>query len=398
MKAIIHFCILGSNRRRGAILNKTNNSHKNIIGSILLIYIGLIMLFNIIISDKDFSDMENRRLEQLPKFSFENIFKGQFISNFEKYISDQFPFRDFFIGVKSYCERISGKKENNGVFLGEDGYLMEKFNKPHDKDFKNRIDVINSFAENTANINKYFILVPNSVKILEDKLPYSAPVDDEYFYMNKVKNGLDKNIKFVDVYDIFWDKKDEYIYYKTDHHWTTKGAFYAYEKLAKSMGFYPHEEDYFNIENVADNFYGSLYSKGGFRNIDSDDIKLYIPKKSENYTVKYYEENNTSDSLYNMDNLNKKDKYTVFLNGNHPLLKINTNIHNGKKLLIIKDSYANSLVPFLTGHFNEIYMIDLRYFEEDLSKFIKNNDIDDILILYNVKSFFEDDSIKKISW
>ncbi|MEY8304404.1 DHHW family protein [Anaerosalibacter bizertensis] len=188
------------------------------------------------------------------------------------------------------------------------------------------------------------------------------------------------------------------IYYKTDHHWTSKGAFYAYKRLGESMGFYPHGNDYFDIKEVTDSFYGSLYSKGRFRNIKGDSIELYIPKKSENCTVEYYDEKKISNSLYNMESLKEKDKYTVFLNGNHSLLKINTDISNSKKLLIIKDSYANSLVPFLTGHYNEIYMIDLRYFNEDLSKFIKENNIDDTLILYNVKTFFEDNSIEKISW
>lgn len=379
-------------------MKEDNNSYKYIIGLMLLGYIGIMIFTNIITSDRVFSDMENRRLEQVPKFSFEKLSKGEFTSNFEKYTSDQFPFRDFFIGIKSNCERILGKKENNDVFLGKDGYLMEKFNKPDDENLESKIDAINSFSRNNPNTNKYFILVPNSVKVLEDKLPAFAPVDDELFYIDKVKSNLDKGIKFIDIYDELFSKKDEYIYYKTDHHWTSKGAFYAYKRLGESMGFYPHGNDYFDIKEVTDSFYGSLYSKGRFRNIKGDSIELYIPKKSENCTVEYYDEKKISNSLYNMESLKEKDKYTVFLNGNHSLLKINTDISNSKKLLIIKDSYANSLVSFLTGHYNEIYMIDLRYFNEDLSKFIKENNIDDTLILYNVKTFFEDNSIEKISW
>ena len=240
------------------------------------------------------------------------------------------------------------------------------------------------------NVDAFFILVPNSVKVLEDKLPPYAPAADELIYINKVKESLDDNINFVDIYDTLYANKDEYIYYKTDHHWTTKGAYLAYEKLMENMGIEPHGEDYFHIKKVTDSFYGSLYSKSGFRNIDPDSIELYIPKKEEVSKVEFVEEGKVSDSIYDMENLDKKDKYTVFLGGNHPLIKINTNINNGKKLLIIKDSYANSFIPFLTGHFSEIYVVDPRYYDKDLKILVDDNKIDNLLIMYNVKTFLND--------
>ncbi|WP_097677443.1 DHHW family protein [Anaerosalibacter sp. Marseille-P3206] len=374
------------------------NIYKKLIGSLLLIYIGTIGTINILVPDRDFSDIENRRLEQKPQFSMEKLFKGDYTSNFEKYISDQFPFRDFFIGVKSDCERMIGKKENNEVFLCKDGYLMEKFNEPEVEDFNKKLNAINSFAFSNPQTNIYFMLVPNSVKVMEEKLPKFAPVDNELDFIDKVKYSIDDSVDFVDVYGVLSNNKDDYIYYKTDHHWTTKGAYYAYRELGKYMGFEPYLEDDFKIKEVSDSFYGSLYSKGGFRRLDPDSIQLYIPKAENTYEVEYYDEGETSKSIYDMDNLNKKDKYTVFLNGNHPVLKISTNVNNGKTLLVIKDSYANSFIPFLTEHFSEIYMVDLRYYNEDLSDFMRDKNIEDVLLLYNVKSFCEDESIEKISW
>lgn len=372
--------------------------YKKIIGLFLIVYIGTMFLINILIPDKDFSDMENRRLESKPEFSVEKLFRGKYTSNFEKYISDQFPFRDFFIGVKSDCERLIGKKENNDVYLCTGGYLMEKFNESNDEDFKKKIDAVNSFAVSNPQINKYFMLVPNSVKVMEEKLPKYAPVDNELDFMDKVKNSVDNSINFVYVYEILSNNKNQYIYYKTDHHWTTKGAYYAYRELSKYMDFEPYSEEDFDIKKVSNDFYGSLYSKGGFRKLAPDSIQLYIPKTDNRYKVKYYDEGETTESLYNLDNLNKKDKYTVFLNGNHPLLKISTNVNNKKNLLVLKDSYANSFIPFLAEHFNEIYIVDLRYYNEDLSSFMRDKDISDLLLLYNVKSFCEDDSIEKICW
>ncbi|KNF08589.1 DHHW protein [Gottschalkia purinilytica] len=354
-------------------------------------------MLNIFIPSKKFSESENRVLEQLHRFSFEQLFNGKFTSNFEKYISDQFPLRDFWIGVKSNSERVIGKKENNDVYLGKDNYLMEKFNKYNKKDLKEKINAINSFAKNNPKLNKYFMLVPNSIKVLEEKLPKYAPHEEELEYIEEVKNLLDKDVEFIDVYNELKEHKDEYIYYKTDHHWTTKGAYYAYEKLCKSMGLKYHDNEYFYTEKVTDNFYGSLYSKGGFRNLEPDSINLYIPKKYEEVRVEYLDNKEKDDSLYKLENLKKKDKYTVFFGGNQPLIKVTTNTKNKKKLLLVKDSYANSLIPFLTGNYSEIYIVDLRYYNEDISKLIKDNKIKDIFILYNVKTFSEDSAISNIS-
>ena len=373
---------------RGIVL-KEQDSYKPILGILLLIYIGSIVIVNKITADRVFSEAENRRLEQAPRLSTSQIIDGRFTTNYEKYVSDQFPLRDFWIGVKSNGEKALGKKENNEVYLGKDGYLMEKFKKPSEEIFKSKIDKINSFASNMQNVDKYFMLVPNSVKVLEDKLPPYAPNADELVYMDRVRSSLDNNIEFIDVYDNLYSNKDEYIYYKTDHHWTTKGAYLAYERLMEDMGTTPHREEYFNIKNVTDNFYGSLYSKSGFRNIKPDSIELYLPKTDEGLKVEYVDKEKGSNSIYNMESLDKKDKYTVFLGGNYPLIKIGTNIDNGEKLLIIKDSYANSFIPFLTGHFSEIYVVDPRYYDEDLITLVKDKSIDNILIIYNVKTFFE---------
>lgn len=377
-------------------MNKKNSIYYKSITILFILFLLIMVLLNGVRSEKLFSETENRRLEQRPDFSIKALLNGKFASDFEKYISDQFVFRDFWIEINSKIILYSGKNQNNDVFLGKTGYLIQKFNTPDKGEFTERLEAINAFADKTPEVNKYFMLVPNSVKVLQEKLPYLAPGDDELHYIDEVKKKLDRDINFIDVYEKLSSKKNEYIYYKTDHHWTTKGAYYGYQNLMESMEITCHDNNYFNIKNVTDSFYGSLYSKSGFRNIKPDSIELYIPKVDEGIKVDYLDNEKSEKSLYNMDNLNKKDKYTVFLNGNHPLIKISTNNNNGKKLLLIKDSYANSFVPFLTGHYSEIYLVDLRYYNDDITKIIKSNDIDDILFLYNAITFFEDLSIKNL--
>ena len=370
-------------------MNRCKKLSRRCLGIMFILYIGIMIALNIITPDRVFSDSENRNLEQRPKFTFDKLIHGKFTKDYEKYVADQFTMRDFFIGVKSDVERVTGKKENNGVYIGSDGYLMQKFNMPEEKKIKEKMNGINSFSASIPKTNKYFMLVPGSVEILSGKLPSFAPCDDERLYLDKVKGYLDKDINFVDVYDTLNCKKDEYIFYKTDHHWTSKGAYYAYNKLCTDMNIKPHDESYFDIKKVTDEFYGSLYSKGGFRHINPDSIELYIPKADEECKVDYVDENRTLNSIYDMDCLNKKDKYTVFLGGNHSLVKITSNASNKKKLLVVKDSYANSFIPFLTGHYSEIYVVDLRYYNEDLKDLVNKNKINDILFLYSAGNFIQ---------
>ncbi|MDF2674039.1 MAG: hypothetical protein K0R09_2307 [Clostridiales bacterium] len=379
-------------------MNKHTNIYNLTMAFILIIFLFGMPVSYILVPDREFSESENRVLSKKPDLSLEEVSSGKFTANFEKYVSDQIPIRDLWIGIKSSSEKLIGKKDNNGVYLGSDGYLLQMFSKPDLRIINRNVDAINSFALANPEVNKYFMLVPNSLKVLEDKLPEYAFPENQLEYIEKVKKSVNSDINFIDIYDTLASKKNEYIYYKTDHHWTTLGAYYAYERLGNEMGFTSNSQDFYDIKRVTKDFYGTLYSKAGFRNIEPDSIELYIPKKEKEIKLWYYDNEKTGDSLYKMDNLNKKDKFTVFLDGNHSLIKINTSSESGKKLVVIKDSYANPLVPFLTDHYSEIYMVDLRFYYDDINELIKTNEIDDGLLLYNANTFFEDESISKISW
>ena len=341
------------------------NKHKKIY-NLTMAFMLIIILFGmpvsyILVPDKEFSESENRILSEKPDLSLEEVSSGRFTANFEKYVSDQIPIRDLWIGIKSRAEKFIGKKDNNGVYLGSDGYLLQMFSKPDLEIINRNVDAINSFAIANPEVNKYFMLVPNSLKVLEDKLPEYASPENQLVYIDKVKKSVNNAVNFIDIYDTLASKKNEYIYYKTDHHWTTLGAYYAYEKLGSEMGFTAKEKGFYDVKRVTEDFYGTLYSKAGFRNIEPDSIELYTPKQEEEIKLWFYDNEKSADSLYKMDNLKKKDKFTVFLDGNHSCIKINTSSESGKKLVVIKDSYANSLVPFLTDHYSEIYMVDLRF-------------------------------------
>ncbi|MBP1996736.1 hypothetical protein J2Z66_008384 [Paenibacillus eucommiae] len=378
-------------------MKKFDQVYYRALAILLLMFTGAVLVVNCLTPSKVFSESENRMLQKLPKFSLETLVSGKFTSEFESYLSDQFMERDFWIALKSDADQGMGKKESNGVYIGKDGYLIQKFSPPEKGDLEDKVEAIQAFDNATPGLRKYMMLVPTGAAVLEDKLPPYASGGDEMAYWKKIKDSLLGDIRCFDVYPALEANKEQSIYYKTDHHWTTKGAFLAYRELGEPMGFTPKNEDDFNIRQVTSQFYGSLYSKSGFRHIQPDSIELYYPKTPGTISVDYVDEKQSTDSMYVMDNLAKKDKYTVFFNGNHGLIRITTGNTEGRRLLIVKDSYANSLIPFLTPHFSEIDVIDLRYYDGDVLKLTEDRQIHDILILYNITTFFEDPSIKTLA-
>ena len=362
----------------------------------MLAFIYLIFIVNLATPSKMFSESENRNLELVPSFAIRHLLSGKFTANFEKYISDQFMQRDVWIGIKSAADRMMGKKESNGVYLGKDGYLLQKFSPTPIRKLEDKADALNRVAEAVPGIRTYVMLVPTALSVLTDKLPDNVSGNLELEEREHVRQRLDKDIRYVDVYPVLHAKRSEPIFYKTDHHWTTKGAFYAYQELSRHMGFSPNEESRFSITRVTDSFYGSLFSKSGFRHVKPDSMDLYLPKFPDKYAVKFPDKSRTANSLYERDYLRKKDKYALFMGGNHSLVTIKTGIRDGRKLLVIKDSYANSLIPFLTSHFSEIYVVDPRYYEGNLRNLANAHKIQDVLVLYNLHTFFEDVSFPKI--
>ncbi|MBE6024323.1 MAG: hypothetical protein E7231_14255 [Cellulosilyticum sp.] len=357
-----------------------------LIGCSFIAYIGFFFIFQLIHPKQSFSELENRNLATMPSFSIETLLDGSFGSDFETYIADQFPLRNNFISIKSNSEHLLQKKENNGVFIGKDGYLLQNFEKPDMELAYRNATYISNLAEH---FNVYMALAPTATKVLEDKLPMYASPYDEGQYITDFYNALSDNVHKVPVLETLIEQSstNNQLYYKTDHHWTTLGAYYAYSSFCNVAGITPTPLDAFDIETVSTDFYGSLFSKGNFTFIEPDSLQIFYPKVDNPLSITNVLEETTSDSLYDYSYLEAKDKYSVFLDGNHPLIQIKTSVKNGRKLLILKDSYANCFVPFLASHYEEIEILDLRLANFPIQTYAKENQIDDILLLYNVQNF-----------
>ena len=373
--------------------------YNKIIDRFLMVFfifaIFLIMIINILTKDKSFSKIENRTLTTMPKFTISSFMNGDFSEDFSSYINDNFAGRNGFLSIKTSFEKLLGKTKINSVYLGKKNYLIQSFTEASEEETSAKINAINSFFNEHSNLNTNIMLVPTATKVLEEYLPPFSVNDDELAFIDKVFSELNESIIKINPYNALYENKDNYVYYKTDHHWTSNGAYIAYTEFCKALGLTAKSKDEFDIVNVTDKFYGSLSSKIGVLGNTSDSIELYVPKYSP-MVVNYISEQFKSSTLFKSEALNTKDKYEVFTGGNHPLINIKSTGDPSKKLLLIKDSYANCFLPFLTSHYGEIFVVDLRYYYDNINTLIENNSITDLLFLFNANTFNSDDSILNI--
>lgn len=356
---------------------------------VFLAFIALFLILNLALPDKSFSQRENRSLQTLPKFSFSSLFSGKFTSNYESYVTDQFAFRDDWITLKARSELLCGKDANNGVYLCKNDTLIECFTRPDYKNLDFSLDSINTLAENSG-VPVYLALIPSAAEVWRDKLPKDAPNDSELDVI-RYADGYTK-AKTVDMYAALEAHKDEDIYYRTDHHWTTLGAYYGYAAVMQAMGLDATPLSDYTPRVVTDSFLGTTYSSSGFSWVKPDSITAYVEQGDVKIT-NYPEGQPVEGTLYDESYLSVKDKYSYFYGGNTPLLEIDTGVKDAPSLLILRDSYTDSMSPFMFKNFSHISIVDLRYYKTSLADYIAKNSFDDILVCYSVPNFVSDGNI-----
>ena len=360
---------------------------KKSISLFITLIVLIISILFFCISKKNFSYNENRYLECYPSFSLEKIFNGEYMNSLSNYVSDHFPFRNLFLQLKTFSFKNIGVRYQNGLYYGDDGYLLEEYKKPVKTDAI--INKINEFSHDVDVVSDV-IIAPTSIYVNSDKLSLYNKNFDEGITIDNFKNKIKGN--FIDVSKILKDNNNKYLYYKTDHHWTSLGAYYAYLEYCRNKEITAND---YEFEIVSKNFYGTLYSKVLDNQLNYDIIKRIVDYTK--YEVSYNDKNVKTNSLYNSDYLEKKDKYSYFLDNNHSLIEINNlNSDSNESLLIIKDSYANSFIPLIAKHYKYIYVIDPRYYKKSIKEFVYDYSPDNILFLYNVLTIDSDIGILSI--
>ncbi len=380
--------------RRAQVKNRQNMIHR-VITIIVLGVIAVGILWTLIAKDKTYSEVENRMLAQKPELTWNNLISGKFMTDMEDYITDQFFLRNQWIEIKTVEDIVIGKRESNGVYIGKGGYLLEIQDEPDNENIIKTSQAIADFSAKHSDLNQVMTLVPNAAYICDQLRPIAAPVHDQSEEISLVRDTVGDALTFVNLTDTFKAHKTEGIYYKTDHHWTSLGAMYAYEALIPALKIENASTDY-TAYPVTHDFQGTLASTSGFTS-SKDTINIYVYNDSSlDSLVTYVEEETKTASIYDSSALEQKDKYEVFFGGNHMRVDIQTPKAPERTLLILKDSYANCFVQFLLPYYNNIIIIDPRYYYDDLDKLISDKNVTDILYLYNVSTFVDDTSLADV--
>ena len=365
--------------------------------ALLMFAVALIVLIfavaNLIHRDRDVSESENRKLAQRPKFSVAALADGSYFSGLTAWYNDQFVGRDGWISWNLTGQKLIGRRESGDVYLGRKGYLLKKPVSMDAAAVDPKLEAIRAFSEAYPDVHMYFTLAPSAATILTDKTPRNAPIPDQLGQIQTIYTRLGTVIP-LDVTTTLQRHSDEYIYYKTDHHWTSLGARYAFEAMALNMDISAVSD--YDIHTVSTTFRGTQSSESGDRR-SVDTVQVYTPSEPKiTYYVSYPSTQEKSASMYKRDCLNVKDQYTVFFGGNYPMVELYTTADTGRSLLIFKDSYANCFIQFLTPYFDKIIMIDPRYYYDDLTSVVTTQGITDVLFLYSADTFMADTSLTDV--
>lgn len=367
------------------------NEKRNAIFTIAFLA-SIILIFTVVDffhGDRVFSETENRVLASRPKFSAQELFFGSYTSDYEKYVTDQFVSRDKWISIKTLTDMALQKKAISGVYLAGDNYLIEQ-HLPQDYTAEleeKRLELLERLVQEW---DATVMLVPTADNILSDKLPGNALYYDQTDLLERVADLVGEE-RYVDAYTALKNHSQEEIYYRTDHHWTTLGAYYGYQAWAETVEIKPYRYNPDNLVTVSESFLGTLHSKINL-NRRPDQIQ-YFPETVKQPTQVTYDFGRKTDTLYEESYLETKNQYGFFLDDNHAIVEIATPYHNGKTLFVLKDSYANCFVPLLIQHYEKIYMLDLRYYNGRLFQLMEELEPEegmDVLVLYNCSHFLEE--------
>ena len=370
---------------------------EQLVGIIFILTLFLFLIINVIVPDREKSVQENRMLATKPKFRLSSLISGDYDEKFEAYMDDQFVGRDMWRKLKVTVDRICGSRLENGVYIGRNGQLLEQIEVADENHLAANIKAIKSFSESQKKIPVRMMLVPDAANVLNHSLPALAKPEDQTQMFSMVRKDLGDSVEWIDVSTELNKHKTEKIYYKTDHHWTTLGAFYAFQATAPSLGIEGDLSGKYVSHAVSSSFNGMLASKSGVNLGEKEQIDIYVPTEEDtDLIIDYVDEGKRSTSLYDSSKLKEKDQYTVFLGGNSSLLDIRTVSTSTKRLLLVKDSFANSFIPFLTPYYREIVVVDPRYYSGTINDLMDSYRISEVLFLYSGNTFFKDNNISGV--
>ena len=363
--------------------------NRKIVTFISLALIAIMSVGQMFTAGRSFSNMENRYLETMPEAEWKSLSSGAWMEQLETYLADHVPARDEWVQMKNTALRFSGRNQIGQVFFAEDDRLIQVQDVSLDQLVKN-IELMANFAENLPEeIEMNLLLAPNASWIYRELLTEEIQTYDPEEALKVVMEGLTSRVNVTLPYDDLIQHKDEAIYFKSDHHWTMRGAAYAYQALAEDLEIEGIDPFAYRILASKQKFFGSIYSQAPTFGYEGEKFEVFqIPGLEAKWSTDLQR-----GVVFEKEKLKEKDQYAAFFGGNYGLIRIkNEKARSAEKLLILKDSYANILVPFLIEDYREIVMVDLRHYRGSVKALTEKEAVDRILAIYNMDFLCTDQS------
>lgn len=374
-----------------------NRVFNRITAVIVFVFIVSFLMLTVFREKGTESYQENRKLAELPEFNLSAIMDGSYTDNLGEYFTDHFAGRSYWISASGIVNANMGEGIVNDVFVTED-MLLGLYETPVDS-YNEFASAVNMYAENYDG-TVYFAVIPTSAGVYSDRLSEYLSNNGEKQKIDTLYNSVDNSIRKIDAYNILKMLNDNYIYYRNDSKWTSYGAFCVYRTVIQKLGFLPSAYDKYTIEHVTGDFRGNLYNKSQYSEVKADILDVYTYRDGAEITeCTGYNNDGTSytKQLYDKSYISTNDMYNMYLGEDAPLVRIKTSVNNERKLLVIKDSYADCFIPFLTQHYSEIAVISPDCIESGISNFVNPDDYEQTLILFGIEALNQTDLLDSIN-
>lgn len=336
--------------------------------------------------DQEFSENENRYLTERPALSLDALSSGSFQEQTENWLTEQFPGRNLLMSAGTLLKKVAGFRDVGGAYLGKDGYYLE-MHTPSDFDRKKFIRNLGYLADlaTEAEVPARALLIPCAASAMPEKLPGGAETYDAEAAYRTAGKAMPE-VELPDVTCALREHPELQRYYRTDHHWTAAGAKIGYDCLTHGAGAYSGTPELF-----CEDFYGTTWSKTLDPMARPDAVALFpLPE-----TVTAVADGREI-PIYDRSAAERKDKYTVYLGGNHGLVTLTGGCQNGKTLLVLKDSFANCLAPLLTADYETVILVDLRYYPGSVRGLLRTARPDELLFVYEMSDIASGDDFVKL--
>lgn len=371
----------------------------NIITAVMsLTFISVIGVLTIFGKKLPVSFTEGRELAGAPEVKMSSIYDGKITKSLSTYITDHFAGRRVWIAAKTRLQTEISESIVNGVYVSDERLLDVELSQKKNVSAADNADIFNSFFQNYDGM-VYFAAIPTSTGVYGDILPAHIVSYSEKQQISDLYEALDSDIRKIDAYDILKMMKDNYIFYRNDTKWTSYGAYCVYKTVIQKLGVLPTSYDKFSIEHVSDKFRGNLYNRTLATDTKADIIDIYRYKDSKDDVVCKFVDNDGNEhdgSIFDRSKLDSSNMYSMYLGEAVPIVKIRTSVNNEKKLLVIKDSYADCFIPFLLQHYSEIAVVSPEEMDKGIADEIDINEYGQTLFLFGIEDLGNRSALKKI--